>query len=105
MPVSGKYLPLGEHLRRLTQDRSDVTLTFVEIERIIGTRLPRGAHSAPFWEGVRGKPPSRARAWLGAGFVAQSDVLRERIRFHRRAAQATRPGGAHVRGGRSGTNR
>jgi hypothetical protein len=88
MPVNGKYLPLGEHLRRLAQDHSDVTLTFVEIERVLGVRLPQGARSVPFWEGVHGKAPPRARAWLSVGFVAQSDVQRERVRFHRQAPQA-----------------
>ena len=85
MPIKDKYLPLGAHLRRLAGEHSDVTLTFAEIERIIGMRLPQGAQSVPFWQGVNGKPPSRARAWLAAGFVAQPDLAHGRIRFHRQA--------------------
>lgn len=93
MPLKDKYMPLGAHLRRLAADHSDVTLTFPEIERIIGVRLPQGARSAAFWEGVKGKPPPRARAWLSVGFVAQPDTPRERVRFHRQAQQPARPAG------------
>ena len=100
MPIKDKYAPLGVHLRRLAAERSDVTLTFAEIERLIGTTLPQGAHSNPFWEGVHGKPPPRARAWLTAGFVAQPDPQHGRVRFHRQqAAVGGRPGAASGRGG------
>ncbi|HLZ73198.1 MAG TPA: hypothetical protein VKV26_25110 [Dehalococcoidia bacterium] len=95
MPIKDKYLPLGAHLRRLAGEHSDVTLTFAEIERIIGASLPRGSQSVPFWQGVHGKPPPRARAWLAAGFVAQPDLAHSRIRFHRQApaARGPQPGG------------
>jgi hypothetical protein len=98
MPIKEKYAPLGAHLRRLAAEHSDITLTYAEIERIIGVRLPRGAQSNPFWEGVHGKPPSRARAWLQAGFVARPDVQHQRIRFHRQAP-AARPAVPAARGG------
>ena len=91
MPKQHKYVPLGAHLRRLAAEHSDVTLTFAEIERIIDARLPQGAHAEPFWIGAQGKPPPRARAWLSAGFIAQPDPARERVRFHRQAAPARRP--------------
>jgi hypothetical protein len=91
MPKQDKYVPLGAHLRRLAADHSDVTLTFVEIERIIDARLPQGARAEPFWIGANGKPPPRARAWLNEGFIAQPDAARERVRFHRQAAPARRP--------------
>jgi hypothetical protein len=93
MPIKDKYVPLGAHLRRVAGDHSDLSLTFAEIERIIGGTLPQGARSAPFWEGVNGRPPPRARAWLSAGFVAQPDLARERVRFHRQAQPGQRPGG------------
>ncbi len=96
MPVKDKYVPLGAHLRRLAGEHSDVTLTFAEIERIIGARLPQGAQSQPFWSGVHGKPPPRARAWLAAGFVAQPDPQHGRVRFHRQAP-AARPQPAAAR--------
>jgi len=92
MPLKDKYQPLGAHLRRVASEHSDLSLTFAEIERIIEARLPQGARGAPFWEGVKGKPPPRARAWLAAGFVAQPDLARERVRFHR-IAQQQRPAG------------
>jgi hypothetical protein len=98
MPIKDKYGPLGAYLRRQGGDHNDVTLSFAEIERIIGVRLPHGSQSLPFWQGVNGKPPPRARAWMGAGFVAQPDPLHGRIRFHRQAAggrsaeRSARPG-------------
>lgn len=100
MPIKDKYAPLGAHLRRLAADHSDVTLTFAEIERLIGTALPQGARSNPFWEGVHGKPPPRARAWLAAGFIAQPDPQHSRVRFHRQqTAAGSRPGAPTARGG------
>lgn len=102
MPKHHKYGPLGAHLKRLAPDHSDVTLTFAEIERIIEARLPQGAHSEPFWIGVPpGKPPPRARAWLNAGFIAQPDAARERVRFHRQqtAVRPPQPGAAATRAG------
>ena len=91
MPKQDKYAPLGAHLRRAAPERSDVSLTFSEIERIIEERLPQGARAEPFWIGVHGKPPPRARAWLNAGWVAQPDLSHERVRFHRLAVAGRRP--------------
>jgi hypothetical protein len=93
MPIRDKYEPLGAYLRRQGADHSDISLTFAEIERIVETLLPQGAQSAPFWQGVNGKMPPRARAWTRAGYVAQPDVQHGRIRFHRQAAgpAAARP--------------
>ncbi len=103
MPIRDKYAPLGTYLRRQGTDHNDVTLGFAEIERIIGTALPRGARNVPFWQGVNGKPPSRARAWLDAGFVAQPDPQHGRIRFHRQPSSASRP--VEQRPGRAGDRR
>jgi len=98
MPIKDKYEPLGAHMRRLAADRVDISLTFAEIERIVGTRLPQGAQNSAFWLGVKGKAPSRARAWIAAGFVAQPDVTHGRIRFHRQqAAPSPRLSGAAPR--------
>ncbi len=101
MPMKDKYEPLGAYLRRQATEHSDVSLTFAEIERIIGTTLPQGAQAAPFWQGMHDKPPPRARAWLRAGYVAQPDVQHGRIRFHRQApaAAAARPLDRGVRPG------
>ncbi len=104
MPIKDKYLPLGAHLRRLAGEHSDVTLTFAEIERIIGAPLPRGSQSVPFWQGVHSKAPPRARAWLDAGFVAQPDLTHGRIRFHRQAPAARTPPAA-ARGQQPGGRR
>jgi hypothetical protein len=91
MPKQDKYLPLGAHLRRMAAERSDMTLTFSEIERIIEARLPQGARNEAFWIGANGKPPPRARAWLNTGWVAQPDLPRERVRVHRLTTPGRRP--------------
>lgn len=101
MPTRDKYEPLGAYLRRQAGEHSDISLTFAEIERIIETSLPRGAQSAPFWQGVNGKAPPRARAWGRAGYVAQPDVQHGRIRFHRLAnlTPSVRPTDRSIRPG------
>ena len=70
MPRSGprKYDPLTDYLTGLTAD--EVTLTFAEIEAIIGALLPPSARAALFWTNV---PDSlrrsvQAQAWRRAGW-------------------------------------
>jgi hypothetical protein len=43
----GKYDPLRDYFR--TQARSDMTLSFREIEKIIGAPLPNNALRARWW--------------------------------------------------------
>ena len=37
-----KYDPLGEHLKKLPQTTTQITLTFEKVEEIIAARLKRG---------------------------------------------------------------
>lgn len=66
----GKYDPLCRYLRR--RRGAEVSLTFDDVERIIGALLPRAAGAASWWTNA---PPEghafvQCHAWLGAGYHA-----------------------------------
>ena len=65
-----KYEPLELHLRAVPTKTKEVTLSFVEIERILGAPLPASAKShRPWWGNQReSKTRPQAHAWLSAGF-------------------------------------
>ena len=88
----GKYDPLRDYLRQ--QPKPEVTLTFEEIERIIGKRLVPAAKSpspfkrAAWW--ADGLSPTAALqqrcAWREAGFTAHLSRTALRVTFRRRVA-------------------
>jgi len=61
---AGKYYLLEKYLDR--QSASQITLTFSEVERIIGEPLPASAYKYPAWWANGGH--SQADAWLNAGW-------------------------------------
>src|SRR5258705_13555077 len=77
----GKYENLGEFLRG--QKNSSVRLSFSEVEKIIGHRLPRSARYPAWWS----NNPSNnvmTKVWLSAGFrTEQVDVKSRKIVFRR----------------------
>ena len=82
--VSGKYRQLHAYLMGVRED--EVTMTFNEIERVLGDTLPPSAYNHRAWWGnedpyktvQRGK-----RAWLLAGFKAYPDLPLRRVTFQR----------------------
>lgn len=87
----GKYGRLNEHLAR--QERSDVPMSFAEIEHVIGAPLPPSARKhRPWWS----NNPSNSvitRAWLDAGYKTESvDMAGERLIFRRSSARTGGPG-------------
>lgn len=85
VPVpTGKYRPLYEALQNTAA--SDVTLSFAEIEGILGTSLPESAHRyQAWWSNDESGTHSHARAWLAAGFSTGGVNLRARqVVFRRR---------------------
>lgn len=76
----GKYDPLARHLRR--QGSREVTMSFFEVERVLGDMLPKSA-GRPEWWANETDPASRhvqCRAWLSVGYRA--DLLSgDRVRF------------------------
>lgn len=86
-----KYNLLEKYLREQPED--EVPLTFDEIERVIGAKLPPSQRYAAWWS----NNPSNnvmTRAWLNAGFHSeQVDLKGRKLVFRRVSArsQQTRP--------------
>lgn len=83
----GKYDPLTRYLAGRTT--TEVPMTFDEIEKVLGVRLPASKQYPAWWS----NNPSNnvmTRAWLAAGFQTERvDPARERLVFRRRS---TNPG-------------
>lgn len=76
------YAPLRSHLSAQTSEQ--VSMTFTEVERVIGRSLPpsaRGKSIRQWWANT--DTHSQAKAWLGAGRIAKLDVEREAVTFVR----------------------
>lgn len=76
-----KYLPLGDFLRK--QKMTLVPMTFAEIERIIGSKLPKSQRYPAWWSN---NPWNNVmtQVWLDAGFeTEQVDVQRGKLVFRR----------------------
>src|SRR5262245_51505889 len=82
-PIAGKYGPLHNFLKRHSD--ATVSLTFVQIEEILGSKLPDSARThRPWWANESRGSHVHARAWLGAAYrVASADLAAERIVFER----------------------
>ncbi len=77
-----KYAPLAIYLRR--QRRTEVVLTFRDIERIISGLLPKAAATEGWWKPERGAPATPQHLALAdAGFVAEPHLRTETVRFIR----------------------
>jgi hypothetical protein len=74
----GKYAPLENYLRELPHSIKEVSLTFEEIEKILGFSLPTAATRYREWwanqTDVSRRP--QARAWTAAGFRVET------VRYH-----------------------
>jgi hypothetical protein len=76
-----KYEQLGQYLSR--QKRSHLSMTFGEIERIVGSNLPPSKKHRAWWSN---NPTNNVmtRQWLTAGYETESvDVVAERLVFKR----------------------
>ena len=78
----GKYDPLKTFL--LAQAGDAVPMTFVEIERVLGTMLPRSKRY-PAWWSNNASNNMMTEVWLDAGFMTeQVDIAGERLVFRRK---------------------
>jgi hypothetical protein len=87
-PLSSKYHPLTLHLHAQAGDR--VRMTFAEIERVIGGKLPPSAASRAWWS----NNPSNnvmTKAWLEAGYESEQVDLSGRKLVFKRAAPRKAP--------------
>lgn len=89
-----KYKPLERHLR--ASGRTHVTLTFSQIEKILGVRLPDSARRHPAWWSNNEVSHVQAHAWKDPGYRTEKvDLSAEKLTFvadsalPRKAAQST----------------
>ena len=76
-----KYDALHEYLRRKATSR--VTLSFKDVEGIIGDALPRSARERRAWW-ANDRTHVEAQAWLAAGWQSASvSLVEERVTFFR----------------------
>ena len=78
-----KYSALGDYLKR--QHREMVPLTFGEIEKITGTKLPPSARKHRPWWSNNPHNSVMTKVWLDAGFESeQVDMQSRKLVFRRR---------------------
>lgn len=76
-----KYEPLGEYLKK--QGKDLVPLTFAEIERIIGAKLPASSKYRAWWSN-NDFNSVMTKVWLDAGYESeQVDMAKGRLLFRR----------------------
>jgi hypothetical protein len=85
----GKYQPLGEFLRH--QQTDEVAMTFAEIERVIGAKLPPNSPNYPAWWSNNPTNNVMTKVWLDAGFRAEQVDVRNRRLVFRRTGTGARP--------------
>jgi hypothetical protein len=82
-----KYSALGDYLKR--QRRDVVPMTFGEIERITGLKLPASAHKHRPWWSNNPDNSVMTKVWLEAGFTSEQVDLPARKLVFRRVRGAT----------------
>jgi len=75
----GIYDPLRDHLLR--QRLQEFTLTFTEIESVIGRHLPKSAELPQWWANQKDGTRPQRDAWRDAGYEAFLIKGRDRVRF------------------------
>jgi hypothetical protein len=86
----GKYTRLGEFLR--AQRGKEVPMTFAEIERVIGGKLPPSSPQYPAWWSNNPSNNVMTKVWLSAGFRTERvDVKSRRVVFRRVEGKTTEP--------------
>lgn len=86
--MSGKYAPLAMALSAQGVEKESITLSFNEIESILGFSLPRSAHNyRPWWANQKNHSNRpQTSGWMNAGFQVESIDLRNKwVRFVRAA--------------------
>lgn len=79
-----KYEPLTHFLSG--RDTQEVPMTFAEIEKIVGFKLPEKASGIRAWWSNNPSNNVMTKAWLAAGFVTERvDMGARRLVFRRKA--------------------
>jgi hypothetical protein len=80
--VMSKYAALGDFLRKQTLD--EIPMTFEQIERVSGAKLPPSAAQSRAWWSNNPRNSAMNKVWLEAGFeTAQVDMEGCRLVFRR----------------------
>jgi hypothetical protein len=79
----GKYEPLTEFLKK--QSTGEVKLSFAQLERIIGGKLPASAQHHRAWWSNNPNNSVMTKAWLDAGFRSEQVDMEGRTLVFRRA--------------------
>jgi hypothetical protein len=86
----GKYQPLSQFL--LKQSSNEVPMTFEQIERVIGEKLPRSATRHRAWWSNNPSNSVITFAWLDVGFRSEQVDMDGRKLVFRRVERARSPG-------------
>jgi hypothetical protein len=82
MTAMSKYDSLGDHLRKQATDV--VPMTFAEIERVTGAKLPQSAFNHRPWWSNNGSNSVITKVWLRAGFRStRVDMKGRKLVFER----------------------
>jgi hypothetical protein len=88
MVTMGKYDRLGEFLR--SQRAKEIPMTFAEIERVIGGKLPPNSPQYPAWWSNNPTNNVMTKVWLAAGFrTAQVDTKARKVVFRKADADSS----------------
>ena len=85
----GKYAPIRSFLQK--RGTEVVPMTFVEIERVLGFRLPNSKNYPAWWSN---NPTNNVMTneWLAAGYkTEQVDTERGKVVFRKKASKAALP--------------
>jgi len=84
-----KYEPLTQFLA--TQRLQEVPMSFSEIERVLGFRLPEKASGIRAWWSNNPSNNVMTKAWLAAGFVTERVDMGSRRLVFRKAGAVSAP--------------
>src|SRR6185437_11070793 len=87
-----KYTPLAEYLKK--QGREQVPMTFAEIERVTGVKLPPSAIKHRPWWSNNPDNSVLTKVWLDAGFESEQVDMEKRKLVFKRVRAAKVHGGA-----------
>lgn len=75
-----KYKPLQEYLAN--SNRTSISMTFSEIEKILGFKLPQSSHKYRAWWSNNSSNNVMTEAWLNAGFETREvDLETRKLKF------------------------
>src|SRR6266702_6651436 len=81
--LMSKYTPLADYLQKESGKRkSSVEVSFRELERVLGFKLPNSAYRQRAWWSNNVHNNVMTRVWKSAGFVTEDvDMAKEKVVF------------------------